>query len=337
MSKMLPRQMELVREDSDVLSEVQDFLHSRKKLSLLDDVENLVSISRPKLAKYAEIAEKALDESDDRETALMTEAIVLMVGRPAFLIKEGKLDDGELNDSRHRVPTLVGRIDANRARIESRFPSIGRIELVSHPDFEWVGTGWMIDDHVLATNRHVANVFATRTGRMFGFQRHQGISVGARVDFNEEFGSFAGDAEEVVVKEILYIAPDGFRNPDIAFLKLECGGGLPEPLELAERDPVGGEDVGIVGYPARDGRRNPGPAMARIFKDIYDVKRFAPGKLRSPSGTSITHDCSTLGGNSGSPVISLDDGRVLGLHYAGRFSQANFAVPPSLIKRELGS
>ncbi|WP_030983375.1 hypothetical protein [Streptomyces sp. NRRL S-1813] len=40
-----------------------------------------------------------------------------------------------------------------------------------------------------------------------------------------------------------------------------------------------------------------------------------------------THGCSTLGGNSGSPVIGLTDHRVLGLHFGCRYGFGNYAVP----------
>jgi hypothetical protein len=39
----------------------------------------------------------------------------------------------------------------------------------------------------------------------------------------------------------------------------------------------------------------------------------------------LFHDCSTLGGNSGSPVIDLKTGEVLGIHFAGEFEQTNWA------------
>ena len=41
---------------------------------------------------------------------------------------------------------------------------------------------------------------------------------------------------------------------------------------------------------------------------------------------AITHDCSTLGGNSGSAVIDLATGHVIGLHFAGAYLKANYAV-----------
>ena len=41
----------------------------------------------------------------------------------------------------------------------------------------------------------------------------------------------------------------------------------------------------------------------------------------------ILHDCSTLGGNSGSPLIDLETHKVIGLHFGGIEKNANFAIP----------
>ena len=90
-----------------------------------------------------------------------------------------------------------------------------------------------------------------------------------------------------------------------------------------------GHPVYCVGYPAYDGRRNEPESMSRIFTDIYNVKRLQPGtttELASQQNV-VKHDCSTLGGNSGSPVFDLTDHRVLGLHFGGRYGLGNYAVP----------
>jgi endonuclease G len=42
--------------------------------------------------------------------------------------------------------------------------------------------------------------------------------------------------------------------------------------------------------------------------------------------SSLYHDCSTLGGNSGSPVLSLADASVVALHRDGYFTYRNEAV-----------
>jgi hypothetical protein len=90
-----------------------------------------------------------------------------------------------------------------------------------------------------------------------------------------------------------------------------------------------GRPVYVVGYPAWDGRRNEPESMRRIFMDVYNVKRLQPGAATefTPGGLVMKHDCSTLGGNSGSPVFDLTDHRVLGLHFGGRYRLGNFAVP----------
>jgi hypothetical protein len=68
--------------------------------------------------------------------------------------------------------------------------------------------------------------------------------------------------------------------------------------------------------------------MIRIFEDIFNVKRLQPGELREfrSNNNSVLHDCSTLGGNSGSPVIDLETNLVLGLHFGGRYLEVNQAV-----------
>jgi V8-like Glu-specific endopeptidase len=44
------------------------------------------------------------------------------------------------------------------------------------------------------------------------------------------------------------------------------------------------------------------------------------------------HDCSTLGGNSGSCVVDLNTHRVLGLHFGGYYLRYNQAVALWAIK-----
>jgi V8-like Glu-specific endopeptidase len=68
--------------------------------------------------------------------------------------------------------------------------------------------------------------------------------------------------------------------------------------------------------------------MRRIFANIYEKKRLQPGNLTNSfeSVGEFAHDCSTLGGNSGSCVLDLDTGLVIGLHYSGSYMHSNYAV-----------
>ena len=60
-----------------------------------------------------------------------------------------------------------------------------------------------------------------------------------------------------------------------------------------------------------------------------NVKRLQPGRAVTYSAkfSALEHDCSTLGGNSGSPVVDLETHEVIGLHFGGRYGVGNYAVP----------
>ncbi|MEO1159714.1 MAG: phospholipase D-like domain-containing protein, partial [Pseudomonadota bacterium] len=75
--------------------------------------------------------------------------------------------------------------------------------------------------------------------------------------------------------------------------------------------------------------------MDRIYGKTYDIKRIAPGLMDDDSRGWATHDCTTLGGKSGSPVIDVGTGKVVALHFAGLYLIENYAVPVSTIKQYL--
>ena len=56
------------------------------------------------------------------------------------------------------------------------------------------------------------------------------------------------------------------------------------------------------------------------------IIRMEPCSTGTEPEDVIFHDASTLGGNSGSCVVDLDSGRVIGLHFAGQYMQYNEAV-----------
>jgi V8-like Glu-specific endopeptidase len=51
------------------------------------------------------------------------------------------------------------------------------------------------------------------------------------------------------------------------------------------------------------------------------VKRLQPGEILDVPESKLTfdHDCFTLGGNAGSPIIDIESQRAIGLHFAGRY------------------
>jgi S1-C subfamily serine protease len=244
------------------------------------------------------------------------EAIVLLEGRPALLVRDGKFET---------PPGEWEILESFRDSIEANLPRVGRIEVSGHPRLAWVGTGFLVAPDVIMTNRHVAVHFAEkRAGEDWNFIPGRS----ARIDFKEEHERPASAEFQMV--EVIGI----HSKVDLALVRVEfevsADGDVPTPLTVHYRTPRGLRDrrIYVIGYPAWDGRRNDPLPMRRIFGGIYNVKRLQPGTVRNffVFGKTLKHDASTLGGNSGSCVIDLDSGKVIGLHYAGKYLKRNSAV-----------
>ncbi|HST05754.1 MAG TPA: DNA/RNA non-specific endonuclease [Chloroflexia bacterium] len=264
--------------------------------------------------------------------ASLTEAIIVEFGRPSLLVQH---DTFTLPES----DVWKQRLYPAKSRIEAGIRGVGRLELLDHDTYPWVGTAWMITEDIAVTNRHVALVFAQKAGKGFAFIHNSaGKLVRAQVDFKEEYREPL--SLERAVKSVVFIEELNDKYPDLAFIRLDKSVGLPSPINLSTAALSSALDpdryVGVIGYPARDSR-NDATAMLNVFGDIYDVKRLAPGKVTSvPDGSFLfTHDCSTLGGNSGSVVIDVDTGEALGLHFGGQPRVANYAVSASAILQAL--
>jgi S1-C subfamily serine protease len=244
------------------------------------------------------------------------EAIIVLEGRPPLFIQGGDFV---------QTPAEWQVLNGHRDRIRASIARVGRVEVAGHPNYEWIGTGFLAGPDAIITNRHVAREFARAEGDNWRFE--PGMS--AALDFNEEHGAL--QPLEFEITGIIGI----HQRYDLAVLEIaQTGGGnqaLPDPLEVAATQPgtVSERQVYVIGYPAWDGRRNDPTYMRQIFSEIYNVKRLQPGLITAwADGADVfIHDCSTLGGNSGSPVLDLETHQVVGLHFGGRYLSGNNAVP----------
>jgi hypothetical protein len=127
------------------------------------------------------------------------------------------------------------------------------------------------------------------------------------------------------------------ENYDLALLDVEPPGyqqaNTPMPLALAAQPPsyLQGRPVYLIGYPVRDARRNEPEPVARIFRDLYNVKRVQPGQLHNTFQFGpvqfLSHDCGWLGNNTGACLLDLETHQVLGVQLTSRYLETSTAVP----------
>lgn len=203
----------------------------------------------------------------------------------------------------------VGRIDG---------PGTGRARVP-------FGTGFLVAPDLLLTNRHVVHELSLGTGHLPPGR--------ALVNFSYEDGSPRSD--DIAVVAVVRQDPGGL---DLAVLRLERPGCTPEAcLRFGEAVAVVDDAVAVLGFPAEASERNPAFAP-QIFPRALGVKRVSPGLVSQRMlGTPVfCHDASTLGGSSGSPVLSLPDATVLGVHCGGKFLDANEAIDAVAVSAWLG-
>jgi endonuclease G len=265
----------------------------------------------------------------DAEQQFAIEAIVMPYYRPVVDIIQNQMKTEQLTQ---KWLHLAG--NDLRSKIEQCFLSVGSVEVPGMPSLPYAGTGFVVGADLMMTNRHVAQIFAGGLGRRsLQFKSDQS----AAIDFYRESGRTESDM--LTVERVVMIHPYW----DMALLKVS---GLPEkrpPLQLSAADPASmlDREIVVIGYPGYDryGDEEFQRIQNRIFRGTYYVKRLQPGvlRVRQPVESfgrhveAITHDCSTLGGNSGSAVLALprtpeEPIQVIGLHFAGQYLVANYAV-----------
>lgn len=280
-------------------------------------------------ARLTEVLRKFDDEEElTFEDAELAEAIILPLKRPAPLVKR---DDYSV---KHQMWLHLNEEGSARSGILSAIPSVGRINIPSNSAVPYAGTGFIVGENLLMTNRHVAELFANGLG-----ENNVALKPGASVniDFKAEHGSFK--------KRRLHVEGVHMIHPywDMALLEVEGhpkGAGV---LELSQASPqsLTGNEIAVIGYPAFDSR-NDREVQNQLFNRIYNVKRLQPGFYKNHARVrsfdhvvrAACHDASTLGGNSGSVVVDLETGLVVGLHFGGLFKKSNFAVPTSELARD---
>ena len=256
--------------------------------------------------------------------------------RPVLFVKNDWIDPVNVTKKGEEAEELVKDLETRRATIEPIMPLIGRIDVIGFPGSDFVGTGWFVAADIVVTNAHVASLIAQQDGRSYVFKRGvTGAPFTSSLSTLHEFDDLAVDAaRQFAVKEVLYIEPETGPN-DIAFLRVarQTDGSKRDRVTIANTDAPENLRVVVVGYPARAPKRIiPNQELMReLYRDRFDIKRAAPGFTMATQNGVSRHDCTTLGGNSGSVVLDLTTGNAVGLHFAGLYQEFNRAVRASVL------
>jgi hypothetical protein len=282
-----------------------------------------------KIAKDGHGALKALADGDEEKLArpvsqMALEVIVRTDGtRPSFLVKEDEVDFTSSPSGTWKDP-ITESADVLKAAVSC----VGRID---HPAASqgFQGTGFLIGPNVILTNRHVLQVIGAP-----GADGVWKFAPGVKIDFGHEFRS-RDSVRPRALKSVLFAGKSAITGPidharlDLVLIELEPADAGNQPKntlafdvapDWADPDSM----VFTIGYPANPGLAEQLSLLEQLFKSTFGTKRLAPGMISKPNLTAppkwtLAHDCTTLGGNSGSVILVASRGTAAaGLHYGGR-------------------
>lgn len=210
------------------------------------------------------------------------------------------------------------------------------------------GSGFVLPGGMILTARHVifadgwllgnppdaaANPAWLRFGRLNG-AKDSLDKLGQAMTFNDPFQGWADAA---------LLAQNNGWQAALAGLAREFGSLPGLELEVAEPIDLPGKKVAVVGHPGSGNSGGTAADIPIVYGDApLGTKRLMPGILdfENPMVMEqglpfLNHDCSTLGGASGSCLIDLETRRVLGIHVRGDASMGNRAVPAWEIHQRL--
>jgi endonuclease G len=183
------------------------------------------------------------------EEMLGLESIAMRTQRPVLAIRDNVTRLIFIDDSDSKI--WGERLTKARALLDVAIPAVGRIDLTG-AQLNWVGTGWLVAESVIVTNRHVAREFAMRKDDGFVFKMGLTEQIGADVDFLQEIDN----PNKLVFKLMRPLHIEEPPGPDVAFFEIEVVSGdarVARPIALATTIKAT-QEVATIGYPAFDSR-----------------------------------------------------------------------------------
>jgi hypothetical protein len=281
--------------------------------------------SREALTDATTLANDNISSSSPEKLKRQQEALRWFI-RPVMTLCRGLPWVKERN---HEFGYLVER---QKARIQQLSASVGLVTAYDLDDKGNLtrrmeaGTAIVVGPRMIVTNKHVV------TEARLGYQRVSSEEwrlfpgVVAQIEFPKEYARCPDKPASTTVRVtgIAHADPD----PDTDFIILTTDRDLPPPVVFApEPDVVDSEEVGVIGYPGR-------PAVDFLLPEQIDEifmtpdnrvsfpnARLSVGRtLPSQDSRLWNYDATTWGGSSGSLIMSLRSGQVIGLHTDGLYA-----------------
>jgi V8-like Glu-specific endopeptidase len=306
-------------------------LISKMLLELADEIDRHITVIAPpddlsdESVAVIRGLKMGIEPDPDSLNALTSE---LLTRRPILRITEtGAEHPDPLTEFAAVWPSFVDKV-------HPLLRSIGLLGTVHHVGGRSVhiplGTAWMVDDNLVVTNSHVVDAM-----------RHHGWEEGSSVAPTAATVTFAVrstiSGPTATCKSV--VASDALA--DLATIAIECDGTPPPKIERDNSSDgtsthLAGLDVAVVGYPLPDETRN--PLFSQLILGLEGgFQAAAPGTITSADNGIIRHNCSTTGGNSGSPVFDLATGSVVGVHRGGTYVLgSNLATPIGALEDLVG-
>jgi endonuclease G len=207
-------------------------------------------------------------------------------------------------------------LEEHRARIEREVRAVGAV-LVEAPDYHSHRTGFLVAKDLVLTVNHLFTSVLTPGDQSPALRPGTQVRF-VTADRLDEAGANGTSAT--------LIAIDREVRGGLALLRLENQVADVDPLPISPLEQEVRRDgrLYLIGYPFM--QTNLDTELVRhVFGDNLGVKRLQPGYLVAAPADKpgFDHDAFTLEGSAGSPVIDLETGRVLGLHWGG-MNQSNF-------------
>jgi PLD-like domain/Trypsin-like peptidase domain len=279
------------------------------------------------------------NESAQLEAVVRWYRPVLTVADDHLITQSGDTSDPRFVDPNEAASKgLMDALEKRRTVLDPALRSVGRIELTNNMQYPWVGTGWLIGSDlgsdIIVTNAHVGREFGMRSGVGYVFRPgipNAAIRQSARIDFREEVKMTS--PREFPITDIIWISE--LPGLDICLLRVARSSGadrIDPPISLITGALADSAMLAVAGYPGSNNGYDPAP-FQKLFGSVTGNKRFSPGFYTGQSDGSVTYDCSTLPGSSGSVVLDVTSGAAVGLHFAGTAFETNYAVPAADIAK----